>query len=211
MMRRRAVVLASVLVLAGVSAALYLVRKPYSLCEIAQDPTAFAGRAVVIKGTLYGYSGGLIHLSGSGCEDTDAWATIEFPESFEPDSETEDILTHIRSLPNRREYLKTEVTVVGDLNDLGNACFAPRFVIRAKRLQKLTPTTIVGFPSGNAQWNTSRSINGSLTKIPKPSSTRGSQPVLGILRTSKAFDPVYRSSFFHSQMKSLFTTLEFSR
>lgn len=146
-MRRRAAVLAAAFVLAGISGVLYLVKKPYSLCDIAQHPGLFAGRAVVIKGTLYGYSGGLIHLGGSGCEETQAWATIEFPESLEPGGKTEELLTSIRSLPERSQYLKAEVIVTGDLEDLGNPCFAPKFVIAAKTLQQLTPAILVPFPS----------------------------------------------------------------
>jgi hypothetical protein len=147
-MRRRGVVIGSALVLAGMSGVLYLLRRPYSLCDIAEHPSFFAGRAVVIKGTLYGYSGGLIHLGGSGCEDTQAWATIEFPESLEQDSKTRELLTSIRSLPNRSRYLKTEVIVSADLEDLGNPCFAPKFVIAARALQQLTPAVLVPFPSG---------------------------------------------------------------
>lgn len=146
-MRRRAVVLASVLVLVGINGGLHLVTKPYSLCDIVQYPRLFAGRAVVIRGTLYGYSGGLIHLSGSECEETQAWATIEFPESPGPDSKTEELLTSIRSLPDRNQYIKGQVIIKGDLEDLGNPCFAPKFVISAKTLQQLTPAVLVPFPS----------------------------------------------------------------
>jgi hypothetical protein len=146
-MRKQAAVLASALVLAGVSGVLYLVKKPYSLCEIAQHPRLFAGRAVVIKGTLYGYSGGLIHLGGNGCEETQAWATVNFSESLKSESKTKELLTSIRTLPDRSQYLRAEVIIAGDLEDLGDPCFAPKFVIAAKTLHQLTPGVLVPFPS----------------------------------------------------------------
>jgi hypothetical protein len=57
-------------------------RKSYSLCDIAEHPQLFCGRNVAVKGTLYGYFDGLIHLSATGCEETSAWATVEVTESF---------------------------------------------------------------------------------------------------------------------------------
>jgi len=145
-MRRRAAVLASVLVLAGFSGILYLVKRPYSLCHISQHPKLFDGRVVVIRGTLYGYSGGLIHLAGTECGDTKAWAAVEFAESPEADNSVAELLTTIRSLPDRTQYLTAEVIISGNLEDLGNPCFAPKFVIAAKTLQQLTPAVLVPFP-----------------------------------------------------------------
>ena len=148
MTRRLTVVLASAVALTSISSALYLVKKPYDLCDIARYPRLFAGRSVAIKGTLYGYSNGLIHLSGTACEENRAWATVELPESIEPDTAAKELLTSIRNLPDRKQYIRAQMIVEGDLEDLGAACFALRFVITAKTLQMLAPAVLVPFPSG---------------------------------------------------------------
>lgn len=142
---RRKGVLGLAITLAAVAGFFYVLRKPYSLCDIAQHPSLFSGRSVVIKGTLYGYSGGLINLSGTECEETNAWATVKLSESLSTNAETEDLLTSIQRLQDRKQYVKAEVIITGDLEDLGNPCFAPKFVITGKRLAQLTPFSLVPF------------------------------------------------------------------
>lgn len=132
-------------VVAAVGGLLYVLKKPYSLCDVAQHPSLFCGRSVVIKGTLYGYSGGLINLSGTECEETNAWATVKLSESLDTNAETQELLTSIQRLQDRKQYVKAEVIITGDLEDLGNPCFAPKFVITGKRLEQLTPFSLVPF------------------------------------------------------------------
>jgi hypothetical protein len=118
-----------------------------SLCEIAHDPGRYDGRSIKVKGVLYGYSGGLFHLSGAECDPTcNAWATIRFNDSFKPDAGNQELLNNIGNLTSRNEYIQAEVLINGRFEDLGRHCFAPQFVIEASRLEQLSAVSTMPFP-----------------------------------------------------------------
>ena len=74
-----------------------------------------------------------------------AWAIVKLSESLGTNTSTEELLTSIQRLQDRKQYVKTQVIITGDLEDLGNPCFAPRFVITGKKLEQLTPVSLVPF------------------------------------------------------------------
>jgi len=130
----------------GVSGLFCLYHASFSLCDVAKYPELFVGRSVSIKGTLYGGSHGVIHLSGTGCENSDAWATVELSTNIETDKRAKQLLESIGELPDRSRYIKAEVIVTGRLEDLHRTCFAPRFFITAESLEQMSPAALMPMP-----------------------------------------------------------------
>src|ERR1041384_2446144 len=58
-----------------------------------------------------------------------------------------ELLSSIQRIPDRNQYVNAEVIITGDLEDLGHPCFAPRFLITAKRLEQLKEVSLV-----NSSW-----------------------------------------------------------
>jgi hypothetical protein len=130
----------------GIGGLLWLHLISFPLCDVARYPELFTGRSVSVSGTLYGYSAGVIHLAGTGCEDSDAWATVELSDSIETDTRADRLLNSIHELPDRSQYVKAEVVVTGRLEDLHRTCFGPRFIITAESLEQMSPASLLRTP-----------------------------------------------------------------
>src|SRR5262245_33662705 len=106
----------------GIGGFLWLHIITFSLYDCEQYHEFFNGRSVSISGTLYG-SSAVIHLAGTGCEHSDAWATVELSDSVETDARADKLLNSIHELPDRCQYIRAEVVVTGRLEDLHRTCF----------------------------------------------------------------------------------------
>ena len=120
-----------------------------SLCKMASNPNRHDNEYVRIKAALYGSAAGTLHLNGIECgPSSDAWATLEFDASFSPDSKAQEFLQNIRDVHSEGEYNKGEVIVSGEVEDLVQPCFAPRFVVYARDLKPVSEISAGTFQNG---------------------------------------------------------------
>jgi hypothetical protein len=114
-------------------------RSTVSLCEIALKPKMYGNEILYIKANLYSYSSGVMHINGIECgPKSDAWATLEFDSSFLSTAMTQQFLRSIRDVREQGEYKMAEVRLAGRIEDLGQQCFGPRFVLYATQIEQLS-------------------------------------------------------------------------
>jgi hypothetical protein len=117
----------------------YKTTSEVSLCEIALNPKSYDNQTVNLRGNLYCYSNGVMHLNGIECGPrSDAWATLELEALNIPPAKTQPFLENIRAVKQQGEYKMAEVRVTGRIEDLKQHCFAPQFILYVTEIEQLS-------------------------------------------------------------------------
>lgn len=83
-------------------------------------------------------------LNGEECGlRSDAWATVEVDRCAELDNDTRMVLDRLTATVPDGATTRVRVSVTGYLEDLGHPCFAPRFRIRARKIEATSTVDVV--------------------------------------------------------------------
>jgi hypothetical protein len=143
---RRGLIIVVFLSLAG---SLYVltsrwVRNRSSLCHLAARSQLASECAVRSEGMLYGSSRGPLMLNGEECGlRSDAWATVEIDRSAQLNNDTRIVLDRLMAPVPDGATTRVRVLVTGYIEDLGHPCFAPRFRIRASKIEPTSTIDVV--------------------------------------------------------------------
>ena len=128
--------------LGSTAAWLYFWHWPLSLCEIASYPEWFDGRVLSVRSALYGSSGGVLLLGGSGCGvEGGTWVEVSLP----PSGKFQALSDELRRLSAGDDFGKVDVVITGKFVDRQRSCFTARYAISADEVEQLTPVSVVQY------------------------------------------------------------------
>jgi hypothetical protein len=120
------------------------IRNRSSLCHLAAGSSLAGERGVRSEGMLYGRPRGPLMLNGEECGlRSDAWATVEVDPGVQLDDDSTLVLGRLTSTVPDGASTRVRVVVTGYLEDLGHPCFAPRFHIRATKIEATSTIDVV--------------------------------------------------------------------
>jgi hypothetical protein len=121
-------------------------RNRSSLCYLAARSELASERAVRSEGVLYASARAPVMLNGGECGlRSDAWAIIEVDPNARFDCDTKTVLDGLTVEVPDGATMRVRAIVTGCLEDLGHPCFAPRFRIRASKIEATSKIELVRF------------------------------------------------------------------
>ena len=115
------------------------------MCEVARDPAKYDQQTIRVRGSGWITSSDIYRgasIFDLSCGTSDAEASIELDQSYNPTSEVYALLNY-----PKEEIRKADVVVVGRFDQWASmGCWTPRFGIRATNIELVSAVTTQPLP-----------------------------------------------------------------
>jgi hypothetical protein len=144
-MRRAITLVVSVILICGIGLTVRSIRstrsqRTISLCEVARDPAKYDQQTIRVRASGWVTSSDIYRdasIFDLSCGTSDAAASVELDESYNPASEVYAFLNY-----PKEEIRKADVVVLGKFEQWASqGCFTPQFGIRATSIELVSPVT----------------------------------------------------------------------